>query len=69
MGFPPCEPAVLYCPGGFSVLTLVLGLLAYTPAGCGDLMDWWRASCRCPEPYIWKLISGTFDNTSRLWFP
>ena len=50
----------------FPVLTLVLGLLRYTPLEAADLMG--LVAGFLPdalEPYIWKLISGTFDNTSK----
>lgn len=51
----------------FPALTLVLGLLRYTPLEAANLMD--LVSGVLPdalEPYIWKLISGTYENTSKV---
>lgn len=51
----------------FPALTLVLGLLRYTSLEAADLMD--LAAGLLPdalEPYIWKLISGTYENTSKV---
>lgn len=51
----------------FPTLVLMLGLLRYTSLQPGDLMD--LAEGFLPEalqPYAWKLISGTYENTSKL---
>lgn len=51
----------------FPALTLVLGLLRYTRLEPQDLME--LAAGLLPdalEPYVWELISGTYDHTSRL---
>lgn len=51
----------------FPTLVLMLGLLRYTSLQPGDLMD--LAQGFLPEalqPYAWKLISGTYENTSKL---
>lgn len=51
----------------FPALVLVLGLLRYTALEAADLMD--LLSEVVPdalEPYIWKLISGTYENTSKV---
>ena len=50
----------------FPALTLVLGLLRYTALGAFDLMELARGYLPdALEPYIWGLISGTYDHTSR----
>lgn len=50
----------------FPVLTLVLGLLRYTSLEAADLMDLVEGILPdALEPYIWRLISGTYDNTSK----
>ena len=51
----------------FPALTLVLSLLRYTPLEASDLMA--LAQGYLPdalEPYIWNLIAGTYENTSRM---
>lgn len=51
----------------FPALVLMLGLLRYTSLEAADLMD--LASEVLPdalEPYVWRLISGTYNNTSRI---
>ena len=51
----------------FPALVLVLGMLRYTALRPEDLMD--LAGQFLPEalaPYVWKLISSTFQHTSRL---
>lgn len=51
----------------FPALVLVLGLLRYTSLEAADLMD--LVSGLVPdalEPYLWKLISGTYNNTSKV---
>ena len=51
----------------FPALVLVLGMLRYTSLEAADLMD--LVSGMLPdalEPYIWRLISGTYENTSKL---
>ena len=51
----------------FPTLVLMLGLLRYTSLQPGDLMDLTEGFL--PEallPYAWKLISGTYENTSKL---
>lgn len=51
----------------FPALVLVLGMLRYTPLEAYDLME--LVSGVLPdalEPYIWKLISGTYENTSKV---
>lgn len=51
----------------FPALTLVLSLLRYTSLGAADLME--LASGVLPdalEPYVWRLISGTYEHTSKL---
>lgn len=51
----------------FPALVLVLGMLRYTPLEASDLME--LAEGLLPdalEPYIWRLISGTYDNTSKV---
>lgn len=51
----------------FPALVLVLGMLRYTSLEASDLMG--LAEGLLPdalEPYIWKLISGTYENTSKV---
>ena len=51
----------------FPALVLMLGMLRYTSLEAADLMD--MVSGMLPnalEPYIWRLISGTYEHTSRL---
>lgn len=51
----------------FPALTLVLALLRYTSLEATDLMD--LAEGFLPnalEPYVWRLISGTYENTSQM---
>lgn len=51
----------------FPALVLVLGLLRYTALEAADLMD--LLDGLVPdvlEPYIWRLISSTYSNTSKL---
>lgn len=51
----------------FPALTLVLSLLRYTSLEASNLME--LAQGYLPdalEPYIWGLISGTYENTSRM---
>ena len=51
----------------FPALVLVLGMLRYTSLEAADLMD--LAEGLLPdalEPYIWRLISGTYENTSKV---
>lgn len=51
----------------FPTLVLMLGLLRYTSLEPGNLMD--LAEGFLPEalqPYAWKLISGTYENTSKV---
>ena len=51
----------------FPALTLVLGLLRYTALDAFDLMELARGYLPdALEPYIWGLISGTYENTSRM---
>lgn len=51
----------------FPALTLLLGLLRYTALEAQDLMDIvGKVLPNALEPYIWKLISGTFENTSKV---
>lgn len=51
----------------FPALTLVLGLLRYTQLEPGDLMDLMAGLLPdALEPYVWNLVSGTYDHTSRL---
>ena len=50
----------------FPALVLVLGMLRYTSLEASDLMD--LAAGFLPdalEPYIWRVISGTYENTSK----
>lgn len=50
----------------FPALVLVLGMLRYTSLEAADLMD--LAEGILPdalEPYIWRLISGTYEHTSK----
>lgn len=49
----------------FPALTLMLGMLRYTPLTAADLMELVEGLLPdALEPYIWKLISGTYENTS-----
>lgn len=51
----------------FPALMLTVGLLRYTALEAADLMD--LLTDMVPDaltPYIWRLISGTYDNTSNL---
>ena len=51
----------------FPALVLVLGILRYTPLEAADLME--LVGGFLPdalEPYIWRLISGTYENTSKV---
>lgn len=51
----------------FPALTLILGLLRYTALEAADLMELVQGVLPdALEPYIWKLISGTYDNTSQM---
>ncbi|MBQ7801274.1 MAG: YihY/virulence factor BrkB family protein [Oscillospiraceae bacterium] len=51
----------------FPALTLLLGLLRYTALEAYDLMDLVGGVLpNALEPYIWKLISGTYENTSKV---
>ncbi len=50
----------------FPALNLLLSLLRYTTLEASDLMD--LAARLLPdalEPYVWKLISGTYEHTSK----
>lgn len=51
----------------FPALVLLLGILRYTPLKASDLMD--LVGGILPdalEPDIWRLISGTYENTSQV---
>lgn len=51
----------------FPALTLLLGMLRYTSLEAADLMN--MVAGLLPdalEPYIWRLISGTYENTSKV---
>lgn len=51
----------------FPALTLVLSILRYTPLEASDLMELVQGVLPdALEPYIWKLISGTYENTSQM---
>lgn len=51
----------------FPTLVLMLGLLRYTSLQPGDLMDLMEGFLpEALQPYAWKLISGTYDHTSKL---
>lgn len=51
----------------FPALTLLLSLLRYTSLEAADLME--LAQGLLPdalEPYVWQIISGTYENTSKM---
>ena len=51
----------------FPALVLVLGMLRYTSLEAADLMDLVEGILPdALEPYIWRLISGTYENTSKV---
>ena len=51
----------------FPTLVLLLGLLRYTRLQPGDLMDLMEGFLPgALQPYAWDLISGTYENTSRV---
>ena len=50
----------------FPALLLVVGLLRYTSLEASDLMALLEGSLPdALEPYIWRIISGTFESTSK----
>lgn len=51
----------------FPALTLVLSLLRYTALEAADLMELVRGLLPdALELYVWRIISGTYDNTSKM---
>ena len=51
----------------FPALLLAVGLLRYTSLEASDLMDLLEGSLPdALEPYIWRIISGTYESTSKV---
>ena len=49
----------------FPALLLAVGVLRYTPLEAADLMNLLEGSLPdALEPYIWRIVSGTFENAS-----